>query len=343
MDTAPHLQDSIAPGSHGWLNRVKHQFEEHGFFKLPNMLDPKQVEAMHGTVTAWLTRAVLRKGAGEAVRALSNAYGPKNGGWVVHNFPAEPDLHHLQAEFASRTMLNDALTAIFDGPERYRMLTRKDLYIDYSTTWHRDVLWGPYLKYADEQKLPLCPEVRLRDGDTPRIVTLAVYLQDHLSPKDHVGLWVRPGSHVGLSEWKQKLASGKAKNETAVYVRRGDVVVFDTLLFHRGRNTTYNPGHSMRLPHRHMFTIQYGAWPSVFSDTQARGFALRDHVFNNRSLCPRPTAVCANQLIEADLHDHPIDSLERRLSDIKSTWPCPGSSIAYSNYSVGSDYFMHSS
>lgn len=304
----PRPGNIVTPGSNGWLKQVKQQYDEHGFFILPGLLDERQVESMHGSVTEWLNQTTKRGGRGEKVWAMENAYGIRHGGWVVHDFAAEPKLQHLQTELEARAMLRDALEELFGGPSKYRILTRKDVYIDYSTSFHRDALWGPFTQYADGLGLPLCAEARLPDGDRPHIATVAVYMQDHYNETAHTGLWVHPGTHVTLSDWQDKLARGDAHSEMPVHTRRGDVVVFDTLLFHSGRRTPYNRHHSLTASHRHLYTMQYGAWPSVFSESQARGFAARDQIFNNRTQCPHahPTKECALKLALADLQANPL-------------------------------------
>ena len=179
---------------------------------------------------------------------------------------------------------------------------------------------GELLAY--ERGVPFAAEARLSNGDRPLIVTVAVYLEDHSSPitrgadtsgadasgadvaagattnhsqlDGHTGLWVHPGTHRPLAEWRHRLFTPSgARNTTAcsdpanpfsaraVPSKLGDVVIFHALLYHRGIGRPNNPRLQVdHVDHRILFTLYYGLWPSAFSTSQHRGFLTRNQLIN---------------------------------------------------------------
>ena len=279
-----------------------------GYFVLPRLLDTKEVDAMRHSISQLLRNGATPINGHPAVLVGKNLFGRSKGGWFIADFPAEPRLAHIEATVHRKSQLHDALRDALgggDGRYAYQQLARRDLHVDYSTGWHQDSLHGELLAYERTTNLPFTAEAVLADGDAPRIVTLALYLQAH--PKGSPGLTVHPGTHRPFADWNSSM-----RDEESCVLQKGDGVVFDALTYHRGVTSPVNARHSLDFDHRILATIYYGRWPSAFSETQHRGFGMRNNLFNNRSFwCgarthPRTDGDrCARQMVLEDIRRHP--------------------------------------
>lgn len=276
-----------------------------GYFVLPQLLQEKEVDAMRHSVDQLLRNGATPIGGHPAVLVGKNLFGRSKGGWFVADFPAEPRLAHIETTVDAKSQLHDALRDALGGDGRYQQLARRDLHVDYSTGWHQDSLHGELLAYETATNLPFTAEAMLADGDAPRIVTLALYLQAH--PMGNPGLTVHPGTHRPFASWNASM-----RPEESCVLRKGDGVVFDALTYHRGVTRPVNARHSLDFDHRILATIYYGRWPSAFSETQHRGFGMRNNLLNNRSFwCggrthPRTDGDrCARQHVHDDIRRHP--------------------------------------
>ena len=132
---------------------------------------------------------------------------------------------------------------------------------------------------------------RLEKGETQQIATVAIYLQDHW--ENLKGLSIKPRTHASSRHWHVTGPNmGKAggvseeSNFTSLHYAKGDAVVFDARLLHRGITlAAANLQRSFKVPHRMVVSITFGR-KNAFSEAFDRGFAMRGRVYSsNSSIC----------------------------------------------------------
>ena len=124
---------------------------------------------------------------------------------------------------------------------------------------------------------------RKADGDDVgyRILTVGLYLEDHSADTDDRALTVAPYSQHNAC-YRRPYAN---YTTARAHPRKGDAVVFDTRISHRGQAKAYaNFERNVAQPHRTLLTLNYGLH-GEFSDGYDRGFAMRNLVLNNVSAC----------------------------------------------------------
>ena len=343
------------------------------------------------------------------------------GGWFIGDFPSIPHLKGMLQTIRTKPRLVQVLTQLL-GSE-HRLLSRSEIYVDRTTTWHMDGLFGPYalynrhmpflqrhcaeiaelIKRNPNRNVEVQPFVRKlaserlatrrnantmapkqllnywssycssknvtarphgsespewdvgfeqtevawlqsESGERQRIVTVAVYLQDHW--EDPNGLSIAPRTHDDEERWfHHGLGRGRPRNinESSEMVTlrsgKGDAVVFDARLLHRGMHPPWAIPNLLRkldLPQRTSISLSFGRKNS-FSEAFDRGFAMRGRVYSrNSSICrnqrevsqdndiakyvrrvPNVYSKCVYDAVRADLRERPLldDAHARQVDD----------------------------
>ena len=153
-------------------------------------------------------------------------------------------------------------------------------------------------------------------------VTVALYLQDHTGDDDERALQLRTRSQQNTC-FRTNYANYSV---VRAHPRKGDAIVFDSRIFHRGQSRAFaNFRRSTRGPHRTLVTLNYGL-RNAFSDGYDRGFAMRNLLFNNVTLCGGNidggkgggSLACSKRVIAADIKASPVPRSLRKLA------PAPG-------------------
>ena len=286
-----------------------------GYTVLRQVFHPDEIDSFASSVQRYLETG------GRLLRP--NAWGADRGGWYIPAFDEDAALAHMARALDSRTQLHDALRSIFGEHNKYLLLSRRDIYVDYAIDWHRDTLHDAFAWYQAPSCVPprgntiatsSCKAL-LRSvadpfgerpsgiawlGQRPRIVTVVVYLQDHM--EDERGLKVEPHTH--------KRSTHGGINSTVLHTAKGDVAVFHTWLRHSGESTRYNEQLDPKASHRTAFTLFYGHDDDI-SHAFDRGFAMRNRIFTNASMCGHPPfgntgKKCFGHHVRADLRNKPV-------------------------------------
>ena len=285
-----------------------------GYTVLRRVFSQQEITSFAGSVQQYL------EAGGRLLRP--NAWGVERGGWYIPAFDEDASLAHMARALHSRTQLHDTLRSMFGEHTKYKLLSRRDIYIDYAITWHRDTLHDAFAWYQAPSCVPRkgntiasswCktllrsvadpygerPSGIAWPGQRPRIVTVVVYLQDHMN--DERGLKVEPHSHEG--------SSNGANSTVLLHTAKGDVAVFHTWLRHSGESERHNEQLEPRASHRTAFTLFYGRDDDL-SRAFDRGFAMRNRIFTNASMCGQPPfgkagKKCFGQHVRADLRKEP--------------------------------------
>lgn len=218
-------------------------YEREGFFILPSLITPGQARSLSDRVTRELRRR------GPDYRFMMN--GNYSGGWYLADFPTIPAFADVLGMLERQPRLVEALDDLL-GRGQYRVLARSEIYADRMNTWHADALYGAIALYNNEidvlkercrqrprsvacrqGNMPYAP-FWLTDGrnETHRIVTIALYLQDHRH-NEH-GLSVKPRTHASWAAFSRLQKSSEDDIDTKLHTGVGDAIVFDCRLLHRG-------------------------------------------------------------------------------------------------------------
>ena len=288
-------------------------YRERSFFVLPGLLSEREVDALAARVDNYVVSSE-QEPATTLLRA--RPFGDRSGGWYASDFPSDARLRPLFDAVNTKRRLNDALGAVWGGG--HRALARRDLYVDYSIGWHNDwpgraatathALTGAWQRKGGKLPSAWMRALRPKAGDSfasqahyqddPEygIATVAVYLQDHRDDDDALTLIPRAKNIGGSTKCCKTMPTAAEERKLgAVTLRvcKGDVVVFDSRVMHRGvpppaenepdrrRNRELNAS----APHRTLFTLNYGRRHSLYSEIYDEFFAERNALFNERCLC----------------------------------------------------------
>eukprot|EP00900_Chrysochromulina_parva_P027914 jgi/Chrpa1/9757/Chrysochromulina_OHIO_Genome00004143-RA len=219
---------------------------------------------------------------------------------MMQDWQAEAAFKPLADMLHGSSSLHDALRRVF-GAWKYRgPLSRAEMTIDRRSDWHIDKVHGEFLPFMNVFRgRPSSANANgdlhfkyLPDGKPYRIVTVALYLQDHSN--DTRALTFRPGGHVGCTQGGEvaaeehaggrslctpqsaragKLMHPPGMRTATLHPAKGDIVIFDTRLPHRGQDKSLQ---SRRLyagqQHRILASLTYGAADNAFSDAYDRAF-----------------------------------------------------------------------
>ena len=309
-DRSSRINDSSTLTSRGFLAMA----EEHSdwFFRggagalvVPAVFDPRAVDAHARRVHNYVAR-------GGPFVSRGGLLGYASGGWTVQDWLSDAALKPLADMLHGSAALHDALRRVF-GAWKYRgPLSRAEMTIDRRSDWHIDKVHGEFLPFMNVFRgRPSSANANgdlhfkyLPDGKPYRIVTVAFYLQDHSN--DSRSLTFRPGGHVGCTQGGEVVAEEHAGGRslcvpqsaragtlmhppgmptTTLHPAKGDLVIFDTRLPHRGQDKSSG---LRRLfagqQHRILASLTYGAADNAFSDAYDRAFRWRNAFFNNESL-----------------------------------------------------------
>ena len=244
----------------------------------------------------------------------SRALGQK-GGWYVADFPSEPRLAPIYAALHGSRGLHAALRRAFGG-RSYRVLSRKDLYIDRDSQWHFDRLHNQYASFVPDS----CAFWRLLPGGGAyRILTVGLYLQPGVAGR---ALTVKPATHLNTCYVKHGPHENASRfPPTPLAPPLGAAVLFDTRLLHRGQDKAFaNLRLSREGEHRVLVTLNFGAKGNAFTDGYDRGFAARNADFNNESGCATDAdggidLRCSRRAVAAELAARPLPREMQQLSE----------------------------
>ena len=273
---------SIPPSSSSYRER----FERDGYFVLPGLLTAAEVDAMAARVADY-----VREG-GPLLR--TKAFGAR-GGWYAADVGSDPRLAPVVQSVDGKRALHAALADVYGGERAYRFCGRAELNVDRGVGWHRDEPGeGAFRELNSVDPYAELPN----GGGTFRVANVAVYLEDHSDDGD--ALRVKPGTHRGPAaraggSGKKKKKKKKEKeteteiraHETTLRPAKGDAVVFNVHLLHRGEDEAKSNREMNRAPkggHRTLLSLGYGPH-DVFTDDFELGVLLRNDLFNRRGLC----------------------------------------------------------
>jgi len=277
-------------------NDASSSFWDLGFRVLPSVFTPDVVDGMQRQIVDYIR--------GNGSRVSTNLLDRK-GGWYFADFASEPRLANIFDQLHKSPKLRAALTELLGGsPDSFRVLTRNEIYCDWGFVWHQDVpALAPYFAYY--KGLPRNVYSRLPGtNETYQIITCALYLQDHSRGAVGRGLSVRNRSHL------PKPSPGRATPQQATALRseKGDMVLFDSRLFHTGQSTKYanwNRDASRRYADfRTVVTISFGR-RNAWSDAWARAFHARNLIINEYKCSPRSRS-CVSDVVSRDLKRTPL-------------------------------------
>ena len=176
------------------------ELEQNGFLIIKGVFDDEEINFMRDESMKY-----FNSGGG-----FSNDGGKAKPDWIK-----ESSLMHLKEKVEEKNF-SKMISELIGEPVEF--VSHNDLHLNRSVGWHKDRLNND--ARAFEKNNPWS-EV---DGQTMKIYKVNVYLQDHSQNND--ALIVNAGSH--------KTERDTVNNVCVIQPSRGDIVVFDQRITHRG-------------------------------------------------------------------------------------------------------------
>lgn len=273
-------------------------FYEKGYLVLRNAFPPSVVDEIAATIKTYV------KNEGKLAH-------PFQSGYTIADFASDPDLSTVFEAVHNHKRIHGVLSEIFGGrtlgkhATQYRFLGHNNINVGGNPGWHKDRLNGVYRHY--ERYSPWATI----NGTTMQILKVAAYFQDHSSKDDLTSLRVLPGSHMVPDIPKEKY------NVTCLHPAKGDVIIFDQRLTHRGQGpigkTDYPAPNEIiengqapiteitETEERIMLQIGYGVNNNVHSDDFELGTWMRQKQTNNPECGYSSSSSCSADQVLLDL------------------------------------------
>lgn len=200
---------------------------------------------------------------------LVQPHGEEDDRYLLADILSESSLKHIISSIQENTYLQDALSKVFGGDDRYKFLGRNEFVVGGVNVWHRDSIPTEY------HRLPLLDE--WSDEHRGSFVTVLIYFEDHNDTSSIDGLVVSRGSH------KCYECYGPAEH---ISTTAGDAIIFDNGVRHRG-NYYKRTDETMSSLHRLVLTLNYGLRNNTYADRIEFATRHRDAIRNDASLCNR--------------------------------------------------------
>ena len=247
-----------------------------GFTVLPGAVDQKRLVDWASLVDGFIEREHL---GGSEVRKQKNI--PESEGFSVIGMHGFDTLRPIYHELQTLQKLHDALSSLL-GPG-YRVMNKNDVYVDRGGAWHIDVPNGAFSYYTEGLPSYWDP---LPDGETARVVTVVIYLEDH--SRDERALTVLPGTnekpHGSWGNGVGRQAKPAGHKEHTLQPSLGDIIVFDARLWHRGMDRKHQMDTYLhRVPRRRCLSFDFGA-RNAFSDRVELAYAMRNAFVNHNNV-----------------------------------------------------------
>lgn len=299
-------------------------FEGDGAVVVPGCFDARAVDAHAERVHDYLA-------SDGPLSTHGGLLGHVSGGWYLAGWNTDARLAPLAAMIDGSAALHRRLRSVFGGAGYVGPLSRADMLVDRRSDWHVDKAHSEFAPFMGPHRNPFWRV--LADGGTYRIVTVALYLQDHRN--DTRALSFRPGGHIGcvaagsatagadplappthggvrqMCTPKQKGAAAEPRPAAYPLVslqpRKGDLILFDSRVPHRGQSKQLSQRNHIgrwRGRHRIVATLSYGAAANAYTAAYDRAFAWRNTFFNNASL-QRSNVSARQALVRRELEARP--------------------------------------
>ena len=291
---------------------------ENGFFVLNSVFSPGKVDAMANMVTSHMSRLLEASGANDTLACITSPGDehcrpqPNSMGWTAFDIGADKTLRLLFDDVVTNMRVRRALKNVLGNN---RPLSRNEVLVDTTVGWHQDLPNTVYRVYTKGMPTPWGrSEV---DNSTHKIASVCMYLQDHTN--DTHALTVKPGTHSSPPKHyphQQTQAIIRMKTKSVpLHPQKGDVVIFDSRLAHRGADVAQRLKALRRVErHRILLTITFGQNKNRFTDRYERAFAARNLAVRSPQCAGDIEGHCAAQVVRDDLLANPLDAhqLSRR-------------------------------
>ena len=273
-------------------NILAQEYLEQGYFTIRNLFTDHEVDNMVRTIQSYVDNE------GELLRPPPRRI-PK---WLrrthyyhMSDFRRDPQLQQLFAEINRQARMHSVLEKVFGGSEAYHSPQRTEISINRHLSWHRDRIAGTTLGPLDLYWQGLDEWDELPGGEKFAMAFAMVYLQDHTA--DNRSLTLRPRSHLS--------SSGVGDEVITLHPRKGDLVVMDFRLFHRGDFTPTDA--SAPYQARMQVAIAYGR-KNAFSLAWDRGMRMRNELDINLTMCGGNPFLnrCVRKYVVQDLRRDPM-------------------------------------
>lgn len=216
------------------------EFKKRGYIICGNVFTPNELDICKNEVNAYFLKNKIK------INKNSNS---------IPDFVNKHKMLINTIRLKENATIHNALQNIFGGTN-YRFCSHNDIGFNRIVPWHKDKLNGDVSKYQIH-------DIWTKIGNEEHeIVKVLIYLEDHSNDND--GLQLVPGSHL--------LREINGKGGIHLHPKKGDVIIFDQRITHRGMNKQSKDS-------RILVSFGFGK-NNIFTDEFEKGTIIRQNQQN---------------------------------------------------------------
>ena len=283
------------------VTRLVDAYTQDGYVIVPRVFAHDDIDRMRDVIERYARRA------GPLLRPRPTKNSGRIGVHHMVDFARDSELHPIFKRIHGSERLHSALASLFGGADLYRHFARTEISINRHLPWHRDII-SPSPQSALHTYMQGCgPWDLAADGSGQCALFAAVYLQDH--HESNSSLTVVPGTHRGPGgvAFPFNKAPTGASPEHTLHPRKGDAVLFDFRLLHRGQRSVAGELAVSDSDARLLVGLAYGC-QNLYTTMWERAIRLRNELEVNMSMCRGNPSdhVCAARYVHDDLRRNPM-------------------------------------
>ena len=283
------------------------QYQNNGYMIVPGVITPEEIDTMASVISRY------RDDGGPLLRPhvpkhLATPERRRELQFHIVDFAADSTLRPLFDRVDGSARLHRALTGIF-GEGEYEHFPRTEISINRNLKYHRDIIAAqrasPLLQYMQG----VGPWDKAPDGKEQQLLIAVLYMQDHSA--DNRSLTLVPGTHQshGGTPFPHVAMPRSAPTPHTLHPRKGDAVLFDFRLLHRGQERGPLRRSELGPPDdRVQLGVAYGR-TNLHTRMWDRAIRMRNALEVNTSMCG-PDGLkaysCSARFVAEDLERNPI-------------------------------------
>ena len=282
--------------------RLADAYQRDGYVIVPRVFAHDDIDHMRGVIERYA------HGAGPLLRPRPTKNAKQIGRHHMVDFARDSALHPVFERIHGNERLRRALASLFGGAGLYRHFARTEISINRHLPWHRDIISPAPQSALHTYMQGRGPWDLAADGSGQCVLIAAAYLQDH--HETNSSLTVVPGTHRGPGgvAFPFDKAPRDASPELTLHPRKGDAVLFDFRLLHRGQRR--DAGEQAVVSERDVrlqVGVAYGCLNS-YTTMWERAIRLRNELEVNMSMCRGNPSdhICAARYVRDDLRRNPM-------------------------------------
>lgn len=283
------------------------RYQNNGYMVVSGVMSPEEIDSMASVIRQYRDEGgpMLRP---QIPKRLHTPERRRELQFHIVDFAADSTLRPLFDRVDGSARLHRALAGIF-GEGKYEHLPRTEISINRHLPYHRDFIANqranPLLQYMQG----VGPWDKAPDGEEQQILVAVLYMQDHSA--DNRSLTLVSGTHQshGGTPFPHVTMPRSAPTPHTLHPRKGDAVLFDFRLLHRGQaREALRRGERGPPENRVQLGVAYGR-TNLHTRMWDRAIRMRNALEVNTSMCG-PDGLksysCSARFVAEDLERNPI-------------------------------------